>query len=181
MPASGISSRIALRSLSHLWPDSERSCRSDRHTARVLRCLASRGDGAYVASSSTMEITPFLSERKDRVRRTDRHRRSIGGRRWPWNSAAFPEPSKWTRHLRSRLRVVVPDNLGLVLYCSPSGELTSACVAVALRKRGISNILGSDSRHGREDLPITLQLSRSGEAAERFGIEIVESEPRITV
>jgi hypothetical protein len=39
--------------------------------------------------------------------------------------------------LRSRLRIVVPENLGLVLYCSSSGELTSARVAVALRKKAL--------------------------------------------
>ena len=54
--------------------------------------------------------------------------------------------------LRSRLRVVVPENLGLVLYCSSSGELTSARVAMALRKKGISNVwvLEGGSRHGRK-------------------------------
>jgi hypothetical protein len=36
--------------------------------------------------------------------------------------------------LRNRIRVVVPKNLGTVLYCSSSGELTSARVAVALQQ-----------------------------------------------
>jgi hypothetical protein len=36
--------------------------------------------------------------------------------------------------LRSRIRVVVPENVGMVLYCSSFGELTSARVAVALQK-----------------------------------------------
>jgi rhodanese-related sulfurtransferase len=40
----------------------------------------------------------------------------------------------------ARLRVIVPKNLGLVLYCSSSGGMTSARVAVALRKKGISNV-----------------------------------------
>jgi hypothetical protein len=80
--------------------------------------------------------------------------------------------------------VVVPENLGLVLYCSSSGELTSARVAVALRKRGISNVWvleGGLTAWKKEGLPITLQLSTSEEAAELFGIEITGSEPHVTV
>jgi membrane protein DedA with SNARE-associated domain/rhodanese-related sulfurtransferase len=81
--------------------------------------------------------------------------------------------------LRSRLRVVVPENLGLVLYCSSSGELTSARVAVALRKKGISNVWvleGGLMAWRKEGFPVTLRLITSGEAAERFGIKIIESE-----
>jgi membrane protein DedA with SNARE-associated domain/rhodanese-related sulfurtransferase len=87
-------------------------------------------------------------------------------------------------HLRRRLRVVVPENLGLVLYCSSSGELTSVRVAVALRKRGISNVWvleGGLTAWKREGLPVTLQLSTSEEAAERFSIEIIGSGPHVTV
>ena len=86
--------------------------------------------------------------------------------------------------LRSRLRVVVPENLGLVLYCSSSGELTSARVAVALRKKGISNVWvleGGLTAWKKEGLPVTLRLSTSTEAAERFGIKIVEGESYVTV
>jgi len=84
--------------------------------------------------------------------------------------------------LRSRLRVVVPENLGLVLYCSSSGELTSARVAVALRKKGISNVWvleGGLTAWKKEGLPVTLRLSTSAEAAERFGIKIVADEPHV--
>jgi membrane protein DedA with SNARE-associated domain/rhodanese-related sulfurtransferase len=84
--------------------------------------------------------------------------------------------------LRSRLRVVVPESLGLVLYCSSSGELTSARVAVALRKKGISNVWvleGGLTAWKKEGLPITLRLSTSAEAAERFGIKIVADEPHL--
>jgi rhodanese-related sulfurtransferase len=86
--------------------------------------------------------------------------------------------------LRSRLRVVVPENLGLVLYCSSSGELTSARVAVALRKKGISNVWvleGGLTAWKKEGLPVTLRLSTSAEAAERFGKKIAEDELRVTV
>jgi membrane protein DedA with SNARE-associated domain/rhodanese-related sulfurtransferase len=86
--------------------------------------------------------------------------------------------------LRSRLRVVVPENLGLILYCSSSGELTSARVAVALRKKGISNVWVLEGRltaWKKEGLPVTLRLSTSAEAAERFGIRIIEAGSRSTV
>jgi rhodanese-related sulfurtransferase len=86
--------------------------------------------------------------------------------------------------LRSRLRAVIPRNLELVLYCSSSGELTPALVAVALRKKGISNVWvldGGLTGWKKEGLPVTLRLSTSAEAAERFGIKIAEDEPRITV
>jgi membrane protein DedA with SNARE-associated domain/rhodanese-related sulfurtransferase len=86
--------------------------------------------------------------------------------------------------LRSRLRVVVPENLGLVLYCSSSGELTSARVAVALGKKGISNVWvleGGLTAWKKEGLPVTLRLSTSEEAAERFGIKIIGSESHVTV
>ena len=87
-------------------------------------------------------------------------------------------------HLRSRLRVVVPENLGLVLYCSSSGELTSARVAVALRKKGIANVWvleGGLTAWKKECLPVTLRLSTSAEAAVRFGTKVAEDEPRVTV
>jgi membrane protein DedA with SNARE-associated domain/rhodanese-related sulfurtransferase len=86
--------------------------------------------------------------------------------------------------LRSRLHVVVPEDLGLVLYCSSSGELTSARVAVALRKKGISNVWvleGGLTAWKKEGLPVTLRLSTSAEVAERFGIKVAEDEPRVTV
>ena len=86
--------------------------------------------------------------------------------------------------LRSRLRVIVPENLGLVLYCSSSGELTSARVAVALRKKGISNVWvleGGLMAWKMEGLPVTLRLITSEEAAERFGIRIIESESKAKV
>jgi membrane protein DedA with SNARE-associated domain/rhodanese-related sulfurtransferase len=86
-------------------------------------------------------------------------------------------------HLRSRFRVVVPENLGLVLYCSSSGELTSARVAVALRKKGISNVWvleGGLAAWKKDGLPVTLRLTTSTEAAERYGIKVVGEEPRVT-
>jgi membrane protein DedA with SNARE-associated domain/rhodanese-related sulfurtransferase len=80
--------------------------------------------------------------------------------------------------LRSRSRVIVPERLEIVLYCTSSGELTSARVAVALKKKGISNVWvleGGLTAWKREGFPVTLQLITSDDAAERFGIRVIES------
>jgi rhodanese-related sulfurtransferase len=74
--------------------------------------------------------------------------------------------------LRSLSRVVVPEYLEMVLYCSSSGEFTSVRVAVALQKKGITNVWvldGGLSAWEREGLPVTVNLSTSKDAAERFG------------
>jgi membrane protein DedA with SNARE-associated domain len=79
--------------------------------------------------------------------------------------------------LRSRLRIVVPEGLEMVLYCSSSGEFTSARVAVALEKKGVSNVWvldGGLTAWEREGLPVTVNLSTSKDAAERFGIRVIE-------
>ena len=79
--------------------------------------------------------------------------------------------------LRSRLRVVVPEYLEMVLYCSSSGEFTSARVAVALQKKGISKVWvldGGLTAWEREGLPVTVNLSTSKDAAKRFGIQVIE-------
>lgn len=79
--------------------------------------------------------------------------------------------------LRSQLRVVVPEHLGVVLYCSSSGELTSARVAVALEKKGVSNVWileGGLTAWQKEGFPVTSHLSTSAEAAERLGIKVIE-------
>ena len=81
--------------------------------------------------------------------------------------------------LRGRLRVVVPEHLGIILYCSPSGELTSARVAIALQKKGVANVWvleGGLTAWKKEGLPVTLHLSTASEAAERLGIKIIESD-----
>jgi rhodanese-related sulfurtransferase len=86
--------------------------------------------------------------------------------------------------LRSRIRVVVPENLGIVLYCSSSGELTSARVAVALQKIGISNVWvleGGLAAWKKEGFPVTVHLSTSREVTERFGIKIIEMDSGATL
>jgi membrane protein DedA with SNARE-associated domain/rhodanese-related sulfurtransferase len=86
--------------------------------------------------------------------------------------------------LRSRIRVVVPENVGIVLYCSSSGELTSARVAVALEKIGISNVWvleGGLAAWKKEGLPVTVHLSTSSEVTKRFGIKIIEIDSGATL
>ena len=86
--------------------------------------------------------------------------------------------------LRSRIRVVVPENVGIVLYCSSSGELASARVAVALQKMGISNVWvleGGLAAWKKEGFPVTVHLSTSSEVTERFGIKIIEIDSGATL
>jgi membrane protein DedA with SNARE-associated domain/rhodanese-related sulfurtransferase len=86
--------------------------------------------------------------------------------------------------LRSRIRVVVPENVGIVLYCSSSGELTSARVAVALQKMGISNIWvleGGLAAWKKDGFPVTVHLSTSSEVTERFGIKVIEIDSGATL
>jgi len=86
--------------------------------------------------------------------------------------------------LRRRIRVVVPESLGIVLYCSSSGELTSARVAVALQKLGISNVWvleGGLAAWKKEDFPVTVHLSTSSEVTERFGIKVIEIDSGATL
>jgi len=87
--------------------------------------------------------------------------------------------------LRKRIQVIVPEGLGVVLYCSSSCELASARVAVAMKKRGISNVWvldGGMNAWEKEGLPVTQQLSTRREAVARLGIKIIgddadDSEP----
>jgi membrane protein DedA with SNARE-associated domain/rhodanese-related sulfurtransferase len=78
--------------------------------------------------------------------------------------------------LRKRTQVIVPDGLAVVLYCSTSCELASARVAVAMKKKGISNVWvleGGMNAWEKEGLPVTRQLSTRLEAVARLGIRII--------
>jgi rhodanese-related sulfurtransferase len=84
--------------------------------------------------------------------------------------------------LRGRSRIVVPEHLEMVLYCSSSGEFTSARVAVALQKKGISNVWvldGGLTAWKREGLPVTRNLATLNDAAARFGIRVIENAIRL--
>jgi rhodanese-related sulfurtransferase len=75
-----------------------------------------------------------------------------------------------------RIQVILPEGLGVVLYCSSSCELTSARVAVAMKKTGISNVWvleGSMNAWEKEGLPVSQQLSVPREAVARSGIKII--------
>jgi membrane protein DedA with SNARE-associated domain/rhodanese-related sulfurtransferase len=95
----------------------------------------------------------------------------------PENSVGIPGAVRMDpARLRSRSKVVVPEHLGIILYCSSSGELTSARVAVALQKKGISNVWileGGLNAWKKEGFSVTSHLLTSSEAAERFGIKTI--------
>lgn len=77
--------------------------------------------------------------------------------------------------LRSSAKVRVPSDLQIVLYCSSPNQVTSARTAVALRRKGISDVwvLEGGLRRWRQlDLPVTTKLSSPAEVAARFGVEL---------
>jgi membrane protein DedA with SNARE-associated domain/rhodanese-related sulfurtransferase len=81
------------------------------------------------------------------------------------------------RRLRSSAKVRVPPDLQIVLYCSSPNQVTSARTAVALRRKGISNVwvLEGGLKHWRQlDLPVTTKLSSPAELAARFGVQLPE-------
>jgi hypothetical protein len=64
------------------------------------------------------------------------------------------------------------------LTCISSGKLTCARLAVALKKKGVSNVWVLESgltAWTREGFPVTLDLSTSNETAERFGMRVMEN------
>jgi membrane protein DedA with SNARE-associated domain/rhodanese-related sulfurtransferase len=78
--------------------------------------------------------------------------------------------------LRARSKVISPKDLGIILYCYSSGELTSARVAVSLKKKGIINVWileGGLAAWERAGLPVTSKLSSQEEVAKRYGIQIL--------
>jgi len=78
--------------------------------------------------------------------------------------------------LRKRIHVIVPEGVGVVLYCSSSCELASARGAVAMKKRGIPDVWvleGGMDAWEKEGLPVTQQLSTRREAVARLGIKII--------
>lgn len=77
--------------------------------------------------------------------------------------------------LRSSAKIRVPPGLQIVLYCSSPNQVTSARTAVALRRKGISDIwvLEGGLKHWRElNLPVTIKLSSPAEVAARFGVQL---------
>jgi rhodanese-related sulfurtransferase len=79
--------------------------------------------------------------------------------------------------LRSSAKVRVPPDVQIVLYCSSPNQLISARTALALRRKGISNVwvLRGGLKAWRElGLPVTTNLSSPAQVAARFGIELAE-------
>jgi len=83
--------------------------------------------------------------------------------------------------LRSSAKVRVPPDVQIVLYCSSPNQLTSARTALALRRKGISNVwvLQGGLKAWRElGLPVTTNLTSPEAVAARFGIELPEIRSR---
>jgi rhodanese-related sulfurtransferase len=83
--------------------------------------------------------------------------------------------------LRSSAKVRVPPDVQIVLYCSTPNQLTSARTALALRRKGVSNVwvLEGGLQAWRElGLPVTANLTSPEAVAARFGIELPQIRSR---
>ena len=79
--------------------------------------------------------------------------------------------------LRSSAKIRVPPDIQMVLCCSSPNQITSARTALALRRKGISNVwvLQGGLKARRElGLPVTTNLSSPAQVAARFGVELPE-------
>ena len=77
--------------------------------------------------------------------------------------------------MREAPQLKIPEGMSVVLYCSSRGELASARVAEALRKRGIENVWvleGGLEAWVQEGRPVTTKLSTPEEQLKRLGIEL---------
>jgi membrane protein DedA with SNARE-associated domain/rhodanese-related sulfurtransferase len=77
--------------------------------------------------------------------------------------------------LRSSAKIRVPPDLQIVLYCSSPNQVTSARTAVALRRKGISDVWvleGGLKRWRQLNLPVTTQLNSPADLAARFGVQL---------
>jgi membrane protein DedA with SNARE-associated domain/rhodanese-related sulfurtransferase len=79
--------------------------------------------------------------------------------------------------LRSPARVVVPAGIPIVLYCASSGQFRSARVAMALKRKGLTEVWvleGGLARWVEEGFPVTMQLATEDEIIRRLGLQILE-------
>lgn len=77
--------------------------------------------------------------------------------------------------LRSSAKIHVPPDVQMVLCCSSLNQITSARTAIALRRKGISNVwvLQGGLKAWRDlGLPVTTKLSSPAELAARFGVKL---------
>jgi len=83
--------------------------------------------------------------------------------------------------LRKAHLVVVPEGVSMVLYCSSKNEFTSARVAAAMKKLGVSNVWileGGLDAWVAEGRPTTTNFSTREELAERLGVVILPPRPQ---
>jgi membrane protein DedA with SNARE-associated domain/rhodanese-related sulfurtransferase len=104
---------------------------------------------------------------------------------WQENTTVIPGIPGATRisptPLRSSTKVVVPADVQIVLYCSSPNRLTSARTALALRRKGISNVwvLQGGLKAWRDlGLPVTTNLSSPAQVAARFGVVLPDMKER---
>jgi rhodanese-related sulfurtransferase len=77
--------------------------------------------------------------------------------------------------LRKSPRIIVPDDVELILYCSSGGDMVSARVAVALKRIGVDKVwvleggLKAWREHG---LPVSQSLEVPEAVAERLGVQL---------
>jgi len=77
--------------------------------------------------------------------------------------------------LRTGPRLVVPEDVDIVVYCTSKNEITSARVSDALRKRGCEDVWvleGGLDAWVLEGRPVTTELSTAEEVRARLGIKI---------
>ncbi len=83
--------------------------------------------------------------------------------------------------LRKARHVVVPEGVSMLLYCSSKNEFTSARVAAAMKKLGVSNVWileGGLDAWVAEGRPTTTNFSTREELAERLGVVILPPRPQ---
>jgi len=77
--------------------------------------------------------------------------------------------------LRRKKRIVVPDDVNLVVYCRSRNSFVSARVAVALRKHGIQNVhvlAGGLEAWKARGFPLTDQFADMQTEVARLGMEV---------
>jgi rhodanese-related sulfurtransferase len=83
------------------------------------------------------------------------------------------------KRLRSRSRVIMPKALEVILYSSSQREITSARVALALRRKGIPRVWileGGLKAWIKQGFPVTANLTSQQERIARLGIQILDQD-----
>ena len=80
------------------------------------------------------------------------------------------------RELRRKKRVIVPDGVDLILYCSSKNSFVSARVAVAMRKHGIRRVLvlsGGLTAWKALGFPLSSVMADPNAELVRLGIQVI--------